>query len=62
MQEHIHSLGPVVHKQFGAGLSTVIFTTAEFVRGVKSKKPPIYDIVKEGKVIAGKTLREIVRG
>jgi predicted nucleotidyltransferase len=62
VREHVHSLAPVVQQRFGARLSPLIFTAAEFARGAKSKKSPMKEIVNEGKVIAGKSLREVVRG
>lgn len=62
VQEQIHALAPSVQQRFGARISPIIFTTAEFARGVKAKKSPMNEIAEEGKVIAGKSLRELTRG
>lgn len=62
VQEQIHVLAPSVQQRFGARISPIIFTAAEFARGVKLKKSPMHEIAKEGKVIAGKSLRDLTRG
>jgi predicted nucleotidyltransferase len=62
VRERIHSLASSVQQRFGARLSPIIFTTLEFARGVKSKKSPMKEIAGEGRVIAGRSLREVMRG
>ena len=62
VQEHVHSLASVVQQRFGARLSPLLFSTTEFVRGVKSKKSPMSEIASEGKVITGKSLSGLDRG
>jgi predicted nucleotidyltransferase len=62
VQERIHSFAPELQEQFGARVSPVIYTIAEFVRGLNSKKAPMYSIAMEGKVISGKSMHEVTRG
>jgi predicted nucleotidyltransferase len=62
IQEWVHAMAPTVQQRFGARLSPVIFTTADFMRGVRSKKSPMTVIAKEGQVIVGKSIREVMRG
>lgn len=58
----VHEIADEFRRRFGANLSAFIITESEFRRRARSKKPPVTEIVKEGVVIAGKVIEEIVRG
>ncbi len=62
IQNLVHVMAPTVQQRFGARLSPIFFTTAEFARGIKSKKSPMIEIAKEGHVIVGKSINEVIRG
>lgn len=47
-------------KRFGINLSTIIFTQKEFVKKIKSKSPPVNNIIKDGIVFSGLSIRKIL--
>ncbi|HMN23987.1 MAG TPA: nucleotidyltransferase domain-containing protein [Ignavibacteriaceae bacterium] len=47
-------------KRFGINLSTIIFTQKEFVKKIKSKSPPANNIVEDGIVFSGLSIRRIL--
>ena len=47
---------------FGVTLAPFLITKSEFKKRAKAKKSPVEDIVKEGKVISGISLRELHNG
>ena len=57
---HLNIITPIVWKRYGAKLQTIIFTEQDFVRRAKRGQIPIQTILKEGQVIAGKTIRELI--
>ncbi|HRN26113.1 MAG: nucleotidyltransferase domain-containing protein [Ignavibacteriaceae bacterium] len=47
-------------KRFGINLSTIIFTQKEFMKKIKSKSPPANNIVEDGIVFSGLSIRRIL--
>jgi len=57
---HLDTVTGILWKRYGAKLRTVIFTESEFLRRVKNNHASIQIILKEGQVITGKTVRELI--
>jgi hypothetical protein len=57
---HLDTVTGILWKRYGAKLRTVIFTESEFYRRVKNNHASIQIILKEGQVITGKTVRELI--
>jgi predicted nucleotidyltransferase len=60
--EGINDMSQTIRRRFGASLSPFVITASEFRRRAKLKKPPVDNILKDGVVIAGKSVRELLRG
>jgi predicted nucleotidyltransferase len=60
--EGINDLSQTIRRRFGTSLSPFVITVSEFRRRAKLKKPPVDNILKDGVVIAGKSVRELLRG
>ncbi len=61
-QERLNEIAPQAHHRFGVKLAPLVMTQREFIRKAKHKLPPVKDIVKEGVVIMGKSITEMLRG
>ncbi len=61
-QERLNGIAPQVHRQFGAKLAPLVVTRSESIKKAKKGLPPVKDIVKEGIVIEGKSVEELLRG
>jgi predicted nucleotidyltransferase len=61
-QAVVHELEPSMLQRFGAKLSPIFFTLAEFRQKASQHAPPVAAIVKEGVVISGLGLRELHHG
>lgn len=62
VSDRVHRLAHEFRRRFGANLSPFIIPAAEFRLRARSRKPPVNEIIKESVVIAGKTLKEVLRG
>lgn len=62
ISSRVNTIAPQFRKRFGAGLSPFIIPVSDFRQRARAQKPPMSEIIKEGVVIAGKTIREILRG
>jgi hypothetical protein len=60
IRSRINAITPVVWKRYGAKLQTVIFTEPDFVRRAKRGQGSVLTILKEGQIITGKTVRELI--
>ena len=60
IRNRLDSILPIAWKRYGAKLQTVIFTESDFVRRVKRGQSAVQTILKEGQVISGKTIRELI--
>jgi len=56
-----HQAGPVFFRLFGAKLAPILFTAGEFRKKARQNLPPVADILKDGVVISGQSLRELSR-
>ncbi len=50
-----------ITKRFGVTVSPIYFTKHEFTQRARKNKAPINNIVKEGKVISGLSIRELIK-
>ncbi|MFH0992120.1 MAG: nucleotidyltransferase domain-containing protein [bacterium] len=57
IQSIIHDSAEILLRRYGARVSPLIFTLAEFSSKARQKKPPVQEILEEGVVIKGKSLR-----
>jgi len=55
-------ISQVTSRKFGNPLSPVVYTAKEFSAGYKKNVPLFREIYKEGKVLAGKSLNEMIIG
>ena len=62
LQTAVHQTAPVLFQRFGAKLAPIFLTVAEFQKKAKRYSPPIGDILNEGVVISGLSLRELSNG
>jgi hypothetical protein len=60
IRSQLKIIAPIVWKRYGAKLQAVIFTENDFVRRAKRGQISDQTILKEGQVIAGKTLHELI--
>jgi hypothetical protein len=60
IRTHLKLITPLVWKRYGAKLQAVVLSESDFVRRVKRGQAFIQTIVKEGQVISGKTVRELL--
>jgi predicted nucleotidyltransferase len=58
----VHSMAPQLLSRYGAKLAPYIITEKEFIRKAKRNLPPVHDIVKEGIVIAGISVKGLLSG
>lgn len=47
-------------KKYGVSLSPFFISETEFKKRARNKKPPVSDIIREGIVISGKTIRKLL--
>jgi hypothetical protein len=47
---------------FTARLSPAVFTLEEFIRGATKGQSPVADIIRDGRLVCGQSLREVMRG
>lgn len=62
LETEIHDGFNLISEKFGATLAGVIYTIDEFRRKAKKNAPPIKDIIKEGILISGKTVKQVLHG
>jgi predicted nucleotidyltransferase len=62
IEKRLSSLRDNLYDEFGISLAPFLITLTAFKSKSKNKKPPVNNIIKEGKVIAGKTIGEIING
>ncbi|MFA6106144.1 MAG: nucleotidyltransferase domain-containing protein [Patescibacteria group bacterium] len=60
LEESIAALNPSVAEEFGNTLSPVIFSKSGFVKKIKDNDGLVREIVKNGEVIAGKLISELL--
>ena len=60
IRSYVDAVTLITWKRYGAKLRTSIFTEFEFVRRVKRSHASVQIILKEGQVISGKTIQELL--
>jgi DNA-binding MarR family transcriptional regulator len=60
IRSHLNIITPIVWKRYGAKLQAIIFTEPDFVRRAKRGQDSIQTIIKEGQVISGKTICDLI--
>ncbi|MDP3149750.1 MAG: nucleotidyltransferase domain-containing protein [Ignavibacteria bacterium] len=53
-------LGFMLHKKYGISLAPFYLSTNDFKKRFNSKKPPVPDIIAEGKLLTGKRVEELL--
>ncbi|MFA6980238.1 MAG: nucleotidyltransferase domain-containing protein [Ignavibacteriaceae bacterium] len=56
----ISELGFLLHKRYGVSLAPFYVSESDFVKKIKTQKPPIVDVLKEGKLLFGKSIKELL--
>ncbi len=56
----ITELNLSLFKKYGVSLSPFFISEAEFKNRARTKKPPVSDIIRDGIVISGKTIRKLL--
>lgn len=62
VEEAISELEQNLYKSYNVNLSPIYFTEAEFVEKAITNERPVSDIVNEGEVLIGKSIRRIING
>jgi predicted nucleotidyltransferase len=62
VEEIVFDIGFKAYKRFGVSLSSIYFSKKEFTRRARQNKAPVNNIVKEGKVISGMSIKELING
>jgi len=60
IQAHLSNVARIAWQRYGAKLQTVVFTESEFNRRTKRSHASVAAILKDGQVILGKSLRDLV--
>jgi len=50
----------LLHKKYGVSLSPFYISKSDFIKRAKLNKPPIADVIKEGKLLYGKSIKELL--
>lgn len=58
----VHSIAPELLSRYGAKLAPFVITRKEFVQKAKRNLPPVRDILKEGIVIGGMSVKGLLSG
>ena len=61
-QRRAHAIAPRIREEFGARLAPIFFSVAEFRKGVRRRKELFAGIIRDGKLVAGRPLTEVVGG
>lgn len=62
LEESVSSLRDSLGKKYGVTLAPFYISQTEFKHRAKSGKSPIHDILKDGKVICGKSMERLIHG
>ncbi len=60
LEKQVNTLQDNLYKEFGVTLAPFYISAKEFTKRSKTNKPPVSDIKKDGIVISGKTIRELL--
>lgn len=62
LNEKISELRDKIYIEYGITLAPFTITESGFTSRAKSKKPPVNNIISDGKVISGKSINRIIHG
>lgn len=62
LEETINKISKEVHNKFGANIAPFYITKSEFKKRALYKKPPVNEIIKEGIVIRGQSIKALING
>ena len=60
VETEITELGYSLYEKYGVSLAPFYISESDFRNRIKSKKPPITDVLKEGKLLFGKSIKELL--
>jgi predicted nucleotidyltransferase len=60
LEEYVHRLQDNLYKEFGVTLAPFYISSREFSKRAATKKPPVNEILKEGILISGKSIRDLL--
>ena len=60
IKKKVNSCRDLLYKNYGINLAPFYIASKEFKRRAKAKKPPVDDIIKEGVVVSGKSIKGIL--
>jgi predicted nucleotidyltransferase len=58
-QSIIHDIAGKVQRRYGARISPLFLTLREFSSKARRKEPPIREIIKEGVILRGRSIKEL---
>lgn len=58
----ISELRVKLNKKYGVSLAPFYISNSEFIKRAKSKKPPVADVIKDGKHLCGEKLKYLLNG
>jgi predicted nucleotidyltransferase len=62
IEDVISILNSSLNKKYGVSLAPYYISELDFIQRAKKSKPPVVDIIKEGKLLSGKNIKEILNG
>jgi predicted nucleotidyltransferase len=62
IEEKVSELRSALFKTYNITLAPFYISTVKFRQLVKQSKPPVKNIIEEGRVIAGKSIKELLNG
>ncbi|MBU2444104.1 MAG: nucleotidyltransferase domain-containing protein [Bacteroidetes bacterium] len=62
LEETINKISKEVHNKFGANIAPFYISQTEFKKRALNKKPPVSEIIKEGIVLKGSSIKELING
>lgn len=60
IEEAFFDLSLLLNKKYGVNASPYYITISEFLKKARSKRQPVLDIIKEGKLVSGTSLKELI--
>jgi len=60
LETELTELGYSLYEKYGVSLAPFFISESDFKKRIKSKKPPIAAVIKEGKLLLGKSVKELL--
>ncbi|WP_337866033.1 nucleotidyltransferase domain-containing protein [Ignavibacterium sp.] len=58
----IPKLREILHLNYGVSLAPLLITKSEFYSKARNNLSPVKNIIKEGKILFGKTIKDLING